>query len=315
MEFTMNCGDTINRDDTMNSDNIEVESLVNTINQFVSIALRRSLSPFIKKINTSQNNYKTVTNLLKQMPEFQHLLKENDKLKKEIADLKDTVNTNYISEESITLKVKEKSSNTENTVKYIYENIQSTDNIINSVTSDEDTEDDKVIETDDAIENDDASKKLMSIVDYIKDNTTSMDAEETEAEEEEEVEDEEEVEITDDEEEDDEKEVEVVEEVEETEVEEEVEVTDDEEEDEETDKEDAPKPTKPRNITVNKDSESESEDEDEDEEVYIIELELDYKEQSFYTNDEENGNIYEILKNEEIGDKVGEFVNGEPFFD
>ena len=32
----------------------------------------------------------------------------------------------------------------------------------------------------------------------------------------------------------------------------------------------------------------------------------------YYTNDDENGDIYEVLPDESIGEKVGEFKNGEP---
>ena len=32
---------------------------------------------------------------------------------------------------------------------------------------------------------------------------------------------------------------------------------------------------------------------------------------NFYTNDENNGEIYEITENDEIGNKVGDFKNGE----
>jgi hypothetical protein len=37
-------------------------------------------------------------------------------------------------------------------------------------------------------------------------------------------------------------------------------------------------------------------------------------EKEYYTNDDENGNIYNILPNEDPGDLVGNFVNGEPEF-
>ena len=50
---------------------------------------------------------------------------------------------------------------------------------------------------------------------------------------------------------------------------------------------------------------------EEEEEVYIVELEIDGKTVQFYTNDDENGDMYKILENEDIGDIVGEFKNGE----
>ena len=36
----------------------------------------------------------------------------------------------------------------------------------------------------------------------------------------------------------------------------------------------------------------------------------------YLTNDQENGDIYELLEDDEVGKKIGKFVNGEPeFFD
>jgi hypothetical protein len=117
---------------------------------------------------------------------------------------------------------------------------------------------------------------------------------------EEEVEDdkeeEEEVEVEDDKEE--EEEVEVEDDKEEVEVEddkEEVEVEDDKEEvedDVETEK-----------------SESDSEEEEEEE---LVEIEID--DITYCTNDEENGFIYELTKDGDVGDKVGYLKEGEPFF-
>ena len=50
--------------------------------------------------------------------------------------------------------------------------------------------------------------------------------------------------------------------------------------------------------------------EEEDEEVFIVEIDG----VEFYTSDEINGIIYKITNNEEVGDKVGQFTNGEPTF-
>ena len=52
---------------------------------------------------------------------------------------------------------------------------------------------------------------------------------------------------------------------------------------------------------------AEGEEDEDDEEIYIVELDgVDY-----YTNDDENGNIYKMMEDEDIGPKVGEFKNGE----
>ena len=39
---------------------------------------------------------------------------------------------------------------------------------------------------------------------------------------------------------------------------------------------------------------------------------MDGKTVQFYTNDDENGDMYKILDNDEIGDIVGKFKDGEP---
>ena len=53
------------------------------------------------------------------------------------------------------------------------------------------------------------------------------------------------------------------------------------------------------------------EDEEEEEEE-VFEIEIDDK--TYYTNDEENGIIYEALPNDEVGEKIGYLKDGEPFF-
>jgi len=56
-------------------------------------------------------------------------------------------------------------------------------------------------------------------------------------------------------------------------------------------------------------------EESEEEEVFIVVLELDDKEVEFYTNDDENGDIYEVNADESVGKKLGRFENGDPILD
>ena len=73
------------------------------------------------------------------------------------------------------------------------------------------------------------------------------------------------------------------------------------------------------NIKSNSDSQEDKEEEDEEEEdeeeeeVYEVEIE-GADETKYYTNDDMNGNIYEIYSDNSIGSKVGEFKDGEPIF-
>jgi len=51
---------------------------------------------------------------------------------------------------------------------------------------------------------------------------------------------------------------------------------------------------------------------EEEEEEEVFEIEIDDK--TYYTNNEENGIIYEALPNDEVGEKIGYLKDGEPFF-
>ena len=125
-------------------------------------------------------------------------------------------------------------------------------------------------------------------------------------------EEEEDVEEEDAEEEDVEEEDVEEEDVEEEDVEEE---DVEEEEEAETDGEE-PVPTGERKAPVDEtDAEENAEEEEEEEGVFEIEMEdEDGNPLRYYTNNEENGDIYEILEDEDIGPKIGKFVDGEPEF-
>ena len=111
---------------------------------------------------------------------------------------------------------------------------------------------------------------------------------------------------------------EVSEEEEEEEVSEEEEEEVSEEEEEETEEEESEeeeeevKPTSDENITQTEDDvETEAEASDEEEEE-LVEIEID--DITYCTNDEENGVIYELTPDGEVGEKVGYLKEGEPFF-
>ena len=44
-------------------------------------------------------------------------------------------------------------------------------------------------------------------------------------------------------------------------------------------------------------------------------FEIEIKGKSYYTSDEQNGPIYSITSDEDVGDQVGKFVNGKATFD
>ena len=59
---------------------------------------------------------------------------------------------------------------------------------------------------------------------------------------------------------------------------------------------------------------SESEEEEEEEEVEEEFIEIDIDDVTYCTNNEENGFIYELTEDGDVGDKVGYLKDGEPFF-
>ena len=65
-------------------------------------------------------------------------------------------------------------------------------------------------------------------------------------------------------------------------------------------------------VVVEEEEEEVVEEEEEEEEEEVFEIEIDDK--TYYTNNEENGIIYEALPNDEVGEKIGYLKDGEPFF-
>jgi len=127
---------------------------------------------------------------------------------------------------------------------------------------------------------------------------------EEESDEEEESDKEEEEESDEEEEESDEEKEEVEtdkEEEEESDEEKEEEESDEEKEEEESDEE------KEDVETENEESEEELEEEEE-----LFEIEID--DVTYCTNNDENGFIYQLLKDGDVGEKIGYFKDSEPFF-
>ncbi len=94
-------------------------------------------------------------------------------------------------------------------------------------------------------------------------------------------------------------------------VDEEEEVVDEEEEvvDEE---EEVVEEEEKKEADAEEEAETEEEEEEAEEEEEVFEIEIDDK--TYYTNNEENGIIYEALPNDEVGEKIGYLKDGEPFF-
>ena len=88
-----------------------------------------------------------------------------------------------------------------------------------------------------------------------------------------------------------------------------------EEEVEEGEEEEEDQLPAPRSAPAQEPEQESDGEESEEEEVFIVVLELDDKEVEFYTNDDENGDIYEVNADESVGKKLGRFENGDPILD
>jgi hypothetical protein len=187
-------------------------------------------------------------------------------------------------------------------------------------TEEEEEEEDGVVETteeeeevDDVVETTEEEEEVDDVVETTEEEEEVDDVVETTEEEEEEEEDV--VETTEEEEVEEEDVVETTEEEEveeedvvETEEEDVVETTEEEEVEEEEEEVETAEEDKGEGVTaeVKEGVEITEEDEGEEFEAYIVIIEG----KKYYTNDDRDGNIYECLEDEDIGDLVGKFKDG-----
>ena len=262
----------------------EVDRIADSISANIHGALKYTLQPFVTQYNSKCNQYSVISGVLRQLPEFQKLVSENAELKMEINNLKREFQPN----DKITLEVHEKpcSDNDRASVGLVNEFYKEIKNL--------EDDDDTLrycgrVESNDTLE---TSEEDGCASDTDEDGSASgSEDEEDEDEDEDEGDDEDEDEV----EGDDKDEVEVEDELE-VEGDDKVEVDDEVEVEDELEDED---------------SVSGSEEE---EELYIVEMELDGKDIQYYTNDDENGEIYTILEEDEVGPQVGVFKDGDPIF-
>jgi len=236
--------------------------------------MKTTLAPFIAKIESTNKHYQTLLDIMVQMPEYQQLVNENKQLKEEL----------------FTKSVKFVTPSWEK---------QTTRYGVKSVLEDIDHLRDTIIETRCTFKSDPEPVTLepvtlepvtlepvtleiipiitsnVDIAEHVKQiyNTVTMSEEQAE-------EAEEQAEQAEEEEE----------------AEEQAEQAEEEEEAEEEAEEQAEQ------------AEEEEAEEEAEEECFVIEIDgVDY-----YTSNEESGDIYSVDSNDEVGDKVGKFVLGEP---
>ena len=202
----------------------ELNVIVNRIDEGFHDIIKKTLTPYVKKMQNTNEQIKSIHHILKQLPEFQELIATNAELRMEVANLKRELKSLTNNAEPLTLKVIDTNlgvNNTEEHVETIYDEFGPND------VAKEDLENDSNIYEDEDVEE--------------------------QSEEEEQV---------------------------------------DEQSEEEADSE---------------------EDVADEEEVYIIEIEGS-EDKEYYTNDDDNGDIYKIEQDGNIGAIVGKFLNGEPEF-
>ena len=210
----------------------ELNVIVNRIDEGFHDIIKKTLTPYVKKMQNTNEQIKSIHHILKQLPEFQELIATNAELRMEVASLKRELKSLTNNAEPLTLKVIDTNlgvNNTEEHVETIYDEFGPND------VAKEDLENDSNIYEDE-------------------------DAEE-QSEEEEQVDEQSQEQV-------------------------------DEQSEEEADSE---------------------EDVADEEEVYIIEIEGS-EDKEYYTNDDDNGDIYKIEQDGNIGAIVGKFLNGEPEF-
>ena len=65
----------------------QLDTVISSINKHVNKVLTDKLTPIIQNAQNNHNQNHIITNLLKQLPEFQQLLIENKQLKETISEL------------------------------------------------------------------------------------------------------------------------------------------------------------------------------------------------------------------------------------
>ena len=210
----------------------ELNVIVNRIDEGFHDIIKKTLTPYVKKMQNTNEQIKSIHHILKQLPEFQELIATNAELRMEVANLKRELKSFTNNIEPLTLKVIDTNlgvNNTEEHVETIYDEFGPND------VAKEDLENDSNIYEDEDVEE--------------------------QSEEEEQVDEQSQEQV-------------------------------DEQSEEEADSE---------------------EDVADEEEVYIIEIE-GAEDKEYYTNDDDNGDIYKIEQDGNIGAIVGKFLNGEPEF-
>ena len=289
------------------SKEINIDNLFENLNKDITNLLNCRLTPLILDLKSANSNLDIIKNILFSLPEYKDLLTEFKKVKEENIELKYQLNNS-----GIQMQITEKSSDKVKANKELDYSINTDNKIINfkdildvdnKVLQDNENENDSDIESteesteiteseeEEIVETTNNVKNEMEEQMKIEKNTLKEINEDKETEQEEADEEETDGEEADGEEADGE----------EADGEEEADVEEEEDGEEAEDEKEKSKETSDK-------QEEDLEGEEEDEEVF----EIDINGKTYFTTGKENGIVYEYIEEEDdIGDKVGEFKNGE----
>ena len=255
-------------------DNPEFEKLLESITDDINKTLKSNLGSYFKTIDNNNKVIDVLKSLLFTMPEYLKLKSDYEQLQDEYLTLKTAYD--YLKSSNVkNIKMHISETFTTPSETTIIKNTETTQNeIIDPSTlssNDEDEEDDEEDEENNEHEDDEEQDEVEVETEKVKETKETQEEEEEDGEEEVEVEGEEDEETEDEEAEDE-----------------------DEDEDEEAEEEEGEE---------EEDGEEEEVEEDEDE-VEIITI----GSKKYYVN-QETKDVYEFLKNEDIGDFIGKLEN------
>lgn len=280
----------------------DLEQIVNSLQDELTQTINKTLGPLVKRMNENNNQYSALSNIVKQLPEFQEIVEENANLKYQLAKLQKTLTQDKPFEQvkleiSEIKKYKQVSEETEIYDSFKLRNsIGETDKIVGE-NEDELSEEENSIELTGDINSIGLCSSNDEVVNYVENENVHM-FKEKETDDEEDTDEEQDDDDEEDEQDDDD------EKKEDEDCDDEEKGDDRNEEEEETDDElTNSKPDEARKSLV----ENIDEEEEDEEELFVVEIEG----KEYYTNDEKDGEIYKIEDNEDVGDVIGKFEDGE----
>ena len=294
-------------------------NIISDVESIISNGIKTVLNPFINKMIDSDKQCQTITDLLKQLPEYKTLLQENTELKQNIKlnIIESTDSLEYHIEklqESYTFFNNNQTildvniNDTLVSIKHMLDHYNSITNVNKIIQQSSNLEENHSEE-----ESEDEKEQAEQVVDESEDDADEV-VEESEDDADEAVEESEDeaVEAVEEEEE---------QEVSESEEQEEQQAVDDLEDEEE-------KASEPETIEEDYEEEKMLEYEEkendniENMEYYEVVMDIENEEgeeqeTSFWTMDDENGDFYELTQNNNNKQyvKIGTFKDGEPYFD